>query len=709
MRKIFSLALVLAGAFLFALCFPETARAQFTTVTATVTDPNGIPYAGGTMSAVLVPGASGGYKLGGQPYSGRVGPLTLDSTGSFTANFGDVTLITPGSPQWQITIDSNPGGIPPPLGTGGQTFVYTSTGTTISGSSPVSLSVALTALAPKLTNFAAGSGTVTNVTGTSPIVSSGGATPAISCPTCNTSGATISGSIATNQVAFGTASNTIGGSGSILWTPSSLTGTLALANLTAATGGANQSGPTVTIQGTYWTGAASATDTFTIADQVGVGTNPGTTLNFSHAGSSPGGSYNFSGPVNVNAALTSGQITTGGNSGINFTGGTSGVSGIKAANVAGTPATWNLPSVDPTAGQVLSSAAPSGGNSILSWVANPLGINSTSPSLPFGTDTGAVNAYVVNPTPAVTLTAGPSSCFNWTTTNVSTGASTMNASGTGVKNLKLARGTATVSAGNIASGVVYEACYDSVQWLLNGIGSSPSTTVAAGNGNLLLTAGPTVGATDGPLTIVGGNPGAITSMITFVQGGSGNAWYIDNDVDGVLVFRSSGATYDIAAPWEASNQFALIENITPSGDDIAINPSPGGAKTSGNAISVKNNSGPVLFNIDSVTGRPSASGSDCASAASPAVCGGSWTGNVVIAAAGTTITVNTTAVTANSQIFLTADDTVGTRLSVTCNSTLATLVGGLAITARTAGTSFQITSGVTPAVNPLCISYHIVN
>jgi hypothetical protein len=100
---------------------------------------------------------------------------------------------------------------------------------------------------------------------------------------------------------------------------------------------------------------------------------------------------------------------------------------------------------------------------------------------------------------------------------------------------------------------------------------------------------------------------------------------------------------------------------------------------------------------------------NCSSSASPAVCGSAAAGSVVIAAAGTTVTVNTTAVTANSQIFLLADDTLGTKLGVTCNSTLATLVGGLAVTARTGGTSFQITSGTTPAVNPLCLSYFIVN
>lgn len=130
------------------------AFAQFTTVTATVKDPNGIPYAGAILNAVLVPSTGGGYTLSGQPYSGRIGPVTLDVTGSFTVNFGDVTMITPGSPQWQITIDSAAATINPPLGTGPQSFTFTSTGTTISGSSPVSLSTSLNALALKLTNFA---------------------------------------------------------------------------------------------------------------------------------------------------------------------------------------------------------------------------------------------------------------------------------------------------------------------------------------------------------------------------------------------------------------------------------------------------------------------------------------------------------------------------------------------------------------------------
>jgi hypothetical protein len=137
-----------------AIVWTSPAFAQFTTVTATVQDPNGIPYAGAVLNAVLVPSTGGGYTLSGQPYSGRIGPVTLDSAGKFTVNFGDVTLISPGSPQWQITIDSAAATLQGPLGTGAQSFIYTSTGTTISGTSPVSLTTALNALAPKLTNFA---------------------------------------------------------------------------------------------------------------------------------------------------------------------------------------------------------------------------------------------------------------------------------------------------------------------------------------------------------------------------------------------------------------------------------------------------------------------------------------------------------------------------------------------------------------------------
>lgn len=73
-------------------------------------------------------------------------------------------------------------------------------------------------------------------------------------------------------------------------------------------------------------------------------------------------------------------------------------------------------------------------------------------------------------------------------------------------------------------------------------------------------------------------------------------------------------------------------------------------------------------------------------------------------------TVNTTAVTANSEIFLSQrEDTVtGTRLGVTCNTTATTVPPDVNIITVVAATSFTVKVG-TISVNPECFSYYIVN
>ncbi len=125
-------------------------------------------------------------------------------------------------------------------------------------------------------------------------------------------------------------------------------------------------------------------------------------------------------------------------------------------------------------------------------------------------------------------------------------------------------------------------------------------------------------------------------------------------------------------------------------------------------LALQTGTGPVQFG-DTVQSTKFLTVTNCSSAASPAVCGSAASGSVVIAASATTVQVNTSAVTANSQIFVFPDETLGTKLSVTCNSTLATAASGLAITARSAGSSFTISTLATVAVNPVCLSYMIVN
>jgi hypothetical protein len=96
---------------------------------------------------------------------------------------------------------------------------------------------------------------------------------------------------------------------------------------------------------------------------------------------------------------------------------------------------------------------------------------------------------------------------------------------------------------------------------------------------------------------------------------------------------------------------------------------------------------------------------NCSSTAAPAVCAAAAGGSVVVAAAATTVVVNTTAVTANSQILLTSDVSLGTKLGVTCNVAPAQEW----VSARTAGTSFTITVAAAPTTNPQCLSYMITN
>jgi hypothetical protein len=98
--------------------------------------------------------------------------------------------------------------------------------------------------------------------------------------------------------------------------------------------------------------------------------------------------------------------------------------------------------------------------------------------------------------------------------------------------------------------------------------------------------------------------------------------------------------------------------------------------------------------------------SNCNSSTSPASCGSAPSGSVVLASGGSTLVVNTSAVTVNSQILITEDSSLNSRLGVTCNTTTGRVYS---ISSRTSGTSFTITSDKNPISNGACLSYWIVN
>lgn len=118
-----------------------------------------------------------------------------------------------------------------------------------------------------------------------------------------------------------------------------------------------------------------------------------------------------------------------------------------------------------------------------------------------------------------------------------------------------------------------------------------------------------------------------------------------------------------------------------------------------------------------VSGATYKTATNCAAvgtAASPSVaaCGSAAAGHFSCAtnATGATCTVNTTAVTASSEIFVFESDTTvtGTALGVTCNTSTNVLPASRLLASSIAATSFTINLG-TVTTNPACFSYEIKN
>src|SRR5580692_9691887 len=88
------------------------ARAQctYTSVSATITDPNGVPYGLANVTADLAPSPPGGALCtGGISFPGHIGPIQTSSNGSFTMLLPANGSITPSGTQWQFTVSQSPG------------------------------------------------------------------------------------------------------------------------------------------------------------------------------------------------------------------------------------------------------------------------------------------------------------------------------------------------------------------------------------------------------------------------------------------------------------------------------------------------------------------------------------------------------------------------------------------------------------------------
>lgn len=165
MRKIL---LALAAALF--LGASAAAQGGFTTVTGTVTDPNGIKYACATISAQLITAGGASPTLNGGGFTTETSPVQMGcptapgsgASGSFAMRLADSGVISPSNTTWRFTVNTT--GAIPPLGTGPQTFTYTTaincgtnTPSTCTGNQ-LDISTQLSALAPALGFSGASSG-----------------------------------------------------------------------------------------------------------------------------------------------------------------------------------------------------------------------------------------------------------------------------------------------------------------------------------------------------------------------------------------------------------------------------------------------------------------------------------------------------------------------------------------------------------------------
>lgn len=207
-------------------------------------------------------------------------------------------------------------------------------------------------------------------------------------------------------------------------------------------------------------------------------------------------------------------------------------------------------------------------------------------------------------------------------------------------------------------------------------------------------------------------------VVTVPAGSTTASLAFAGDTAGAGFYRAGSAVYGIT---NGTNEVLRLQATGikgTSGGGYGFTASSSSSTGAFDTCQSRSAAGVLLANSDSACGNGLGSykaqayltNTNCSSSASPAVCAAAAAGSVAVpTGTNPTLVVNTTAVTANSQIFVQSDDSLGTKLSVTCNTTLANLAVEPVVSARTAATSFTITISGTVVTNPICLSYFIVN
>jgi hypothetical protein len=168
-------------------------------------------------------------------------------------------------------------------------------------------------------------------------------------------------------------------------------------------------------------------------------------------------------------------------------------------------------------------------------------------------------------------------------------------------------------------------------------------------------------------------------------------------------FFNSSSNSPITLDLVAGSHVSYFQSVASPGNFVISSTLTTGQAFTLSALSLKQITGGSLYVGALMAAQSLGTATNCAS--SGGTCGSAAAGSVSIAAAATTVTVSTTAVTNTSDIVVTFDSSLGTKLGVTCNTTIPSLFG---VTARSTGSSFTLTATAS-ITNPACFNYLIVN
>lgn len=326
---------------------------------------------------------------------------------------------------------------------------------------------------------------------------------------------------------------------------------------------------------------------------------------------------------------------------------------------------------------------------------------------------------------SATGTATPSSNFNsanlvfqssYNSGTLTSGAysSGITASGTGTCNLASFNGGGTGATATVpvVGGVITAGT--SLTITAHGSGyTSTATTATASSGTATCSGTATVvtlvSAQDSYLAFASPEAGA-NPTVDWIFEASGSSGVHRALIEGINLYL-----YNTAAATSGANQAApyfeylgSYWNGTASASDVwKCAPTMGTGSNPSSSINCSHTgtTGLNFWQFPGVVSGTLGTATNCSSVASPAVCGSAASGSVAVATGtNSTLVVNTTAVTANSQILITFDASLGTKLGITCNTTITPYW----VQARTAGTSFTLGSS-SLLTNPGCFSYTIIN